>query len=568
MKKVLSFIILVAISTGIFAQTEVEGNQSGSWTIDNSPYNVIGDITVSSGDVLIIESGVEVNFQGYYKFNVTGNLQAVGTDNPETGWGGIRVDVDNGDDIIALSYCRIEYGKTAGEYPDFNGGGLALFTSNAIISNCVFADNTANTGEYGSGGAIYAINSGDIEGETLTTITDCKFIGNNCYGEGGAIKFTSDGYTEITNCEFVENDCLYGGGAISLYSVVGTKMTNCLFADNYTMYASGGAIHMLGMGNLAFFENCTITGNEAVTGDGGGVYIVNGTVDFVNCIAYNNSAAYGGTQGDNIYVNPDGSTAEINYCNLIMPEYGATGANNINEDPLFVDATNGDFHLQETSTCIDAGTDIGLPYFGVAPDLGCYELGLLQAPYAITYSPNPNVIYVELATTVSLTFNEDITEIDFSSIEIKDATNTSVTGVSAVLEDDNRTITISHDEFNEEEVYTVIIPENSVQNSDLIGNDEITWNFTTGIIDNILEQNSKITIYPNPTNGIINLSGLQNLKGLNFEITDISGKIVQNFKTSELQNLETIDISELNSGIYFIKIQTENEIFTNKIIKN
>ncbi len=58
------------------------------------------------------------------------------------------------------------------------------------------------------------------------------------------------------------------------------------------------------------------------------------------------------------------------------------------------------------------------------------------------------------------------------------------------------------------------------------------------------------------------MSGLQNLSGLDIEITDISGKIVQNFKISEV-----IDISELNSGIYFMKIQIENKVFTSKIIK-
>ena len=427
MKHLFTFIILIAISIGIFAQTEVEGNQSGTWFAVNSPYRVIGEITVPAGEVLTIEAGVEVNFQGNYKFNVIGNLQANGTeadsiffttDNPETGWGGIRVDVDNYDDIITLSYCRIEYGKTAGEYPDIHGGGLALFTSNAVISNCVFADNDATGSDNGMGGAIYATNTGDIEGETLTTITDCKFIHNHTYGEGGAIKFTSDGYTEITGCEFIENDCLYGGGAISFYSVVDTKMTNCLFSDNYTMYASGGAIHMLGMGNTMFFENCTITGNEAVTGDGGGVYIVNGIIDFVNCIAYNNEAAYGGTQGDNIYVNPDGSTATINYCNLIMPEYGATGYNNIEENPLFVDADNGDYYLQETSLCIDAGTDIGLPFIGDAPDMGCYEYGIIirindykSNDFAIYPNPSNGIFTINDATRSYRRLQVKITDI-------------------------------------------------------------------------------------------------------------------------------------------------------------
>jgi len=58
--------------------------------------------------------------------------------------------------------------------------------------------------------------------------------------------------------------------------------------------------------------------------------------------------------------------------------------NSIDQDPLFIDALNGNFHLQSTSRCIDAGTDVGLAEdmegnpVDYAPDIGAYE-----------YSDNP-----------------------------------------------------------------------------------------------------------------------------------------------------------------------------------
>ena len=461
MKKIFNFIILIGISISIFPQTQVSGNQSGTWIAANSPYLVTGEILIPTGQTLTIEAGIEVNFQGHYKFTVNGNLQALGTetdsvfftsDNQATGWGGIRFDGSDG--ISNLSYCRIEYGKTAGSYPDIHGGGMALLASDAVVSNCVFADNDATGEDNGMGGAVYAINTGSPSA-ALTHFTDCIFIRNHAYGEGGAIKFTSDMNTEITGCEFIENTCNYGGGAISLYSVVDTKMIYCLFADNYTMYSNGGAIHTLGMGNSLFFENCTLSENSAVTGDGGAVYLVFASANFVNSIIYDNPGAY----SDDIYLEMGGS-ADINYCNLTMPD-GATGSNNINENPQFVDAANLDFQLMETSPCIDAGIDIGYEYYGEAPDMGCYE-----------YDP--------------------------------------LTGT------------------------------NNYQSNNLI-------------------------IFPNPTSGKINFkfayNNIQQIK-----IIDLTGKTI--IEKSEIQQNETIDLSQFKVGIYIINIQTDKEITTQKVIKN
>ncbi|MCK5774922.1 MAG: T9SS type A sorting domain-containing protein [Bacteroidales bacterium] len=370
MKKTVSLLsLLIYLGLNLYAQTPVEGEQSGSWLSENSPYEVIGEITVPAGETLSIEAGVEVNFQAHYKFTVFGNLQALGTiedsiyfttDLPETGWGGIRFIDSEG--MNNLDYCRIEFGKSSGDYPDMHGGAMALLNANVMITNTVFADNDATADDNGMGGAIYGINTG-----SPSKFIDCSFIRNHAYGEGGAIKFTSDLGTEFIGCQFLNNDCLYGGGAISLYSVIGTKMTYCLFADNYTMYANGGAVHTLGGGNTLFFENCTLTGNEAVTGEGGAVVLAYANGTFTNTIIYDNPGVY----GDDVFLSIAGE-ASMNYCHANLPD-GATGSNNINGNPLFIDANNQDYNLQETSACIDAGTDIGYEFYGEAPDMGCYE---------------------------------------------------------------------------------------------------------------------------------------------------------------------------------------------------
>ena len=92
----------------------------------------------------------------------------------------------------------------------------------------------------------------------------------------------------------------------------------------------------------------------------------------------------------------------------------------------------------------------------------------------------------------------------------------------------------------------------------------ITVNTYVGI-NNILD--AEITISPNPTTGIFTINyPFEGGKGdVSVEITNITGKTIsklQKFKTSKF------DISNYPNGIYFIKIQTENGVYAEKIIKN
>lgn len=82
--------------------------------------------------------------------------------------------------------------------------------------------------------------------------------------------------------------------------------------------------------------------------------------------------------------------------------------------------------------------------------------------------------------------------------------------------------------------------------------------------DEIVEITS-LTLYPNPTNGLINIqtNTATNLP-MEFMIMDINGKIV---KKGNLTNERTIDISELQSANYWIRIFVNNKEFLKQIIK-
>jgi hypothetical protein len=77
------------------------------------------------------------------------------------------------------------------------------------------------------------------------------------------------------------------------------------------------------------------------------------------------------------------------------------------------------------------------------------------------------------------------------------------------------------------------------------------------------EINSNLTVFPNPSSGIVNFSLINENSISEITIFDNTGKSLNNLcEITENQ----INITNLNDGIYYIKIQTENNIFQQKIL--
>ena len=75
------FILIILLSVQMLtAQTNVSGEVSGTWELINSPYIVVGDLSIVGDSLLVIEAGVEVRFDGFYQLVVWGALSAVGTE--------------------------------------------------------------------------------------------------------------------------------------------------------------------------------------------------------------------------------------------------------------------------------------------------------------------------------------------------------------------------------------------------------------------------------------------------------------------------------------------------------
>ena len=77
--------------------------------------------------------------------------------------------------------------------------------------------------------------------------------------------------------------------------------------------------------------------------------------------------------------------------------------------------------------------------------------------------------------------------------------------------------------------------------------------------------NDVVSIYPNPTSGMVNINLGSNNSSVNYSITSIEGKVVETGKTST--NNIMVDLSKEGNGVYFVKINTENTSTVYKLIK-
>jgi len=86
--------------------------------------------------------------------------------------------------------------------------------------------------------------------------------------------------------------------------------------------------------------------------------------------------------------------------------------------------------------------------------------------------------------------------------------------------------------------------------------------FVAGVDDVEIEKN-KLTVYPNPANDGLYVCNAINLQKISFSIIDLLGKTI----ISKNMDVDYIDISMLENGVYFIQLSTGNKITTTKFIK-
>jgi hypothetical protein len=79
-----------------------------------------------------------------------------------------------------------------------------------------------------------------------------------------------------------------------------------------------------------------------------------------------------------------------------------------------------------------------------------------------------------------------------------------------------------------------------------------------------VKEDAEFLIYPNPASDVVSIQRLNAIETQTFRITDLSGKEV--FEGNLFNGKSTVDISHLNSGIYFILVGTASEASVYKLL--
>jgi hypothetical protein len=232
--------------------------------------------------------------------------------------------VTNGAELVGFTLTN-GYTRTSGDNQKEQSGGGVWLDQGGTVSNCVMNGNSA----YYIGGGAYCGSGG--------TLNHCTLSANSAHHGGGVYCYGGT----LNHCTLSDNSANANGGGA--YCALGSTLNDCVLSNNIAAGSAGGAFCYKG-GTL---NNCTLSDNSA--NSGGGAYCYSGGT-LNNCIVWGNSAPSGANWHN------DGTGMTYAYC-CTSPDPGGSG--NINSNPLFIDASAGNYRLGYGSPCIDSGEDTG-----------------------------------------------------------------------------------------------------------------------------------------------------------------------------------------------------------------
>jgi hypothetical protein len=323
---------------------------------------------------------------------------------------------------IRIEDCDFQSNETTVALLGEGGGGFFAFASNfgsVFVTHSQFSKNSSP--QSAGAGAFITAEQGDVVLEGNTYVDNSAIppgSSSETFG-GGAVLVAFNGDLIVNGNIFLNNFAGSGGGGLNAIVVNGTGLiTNNIIARNLiftssspsdpTKVGGGGLSLVVPLGSVVLTNN-TITENRATGAPAGGIFVYEAVTDAAmvtasNNIIWGNSAAPGSlcaTSCNDIRVNDDqdldnkGASFSISHSDFsdisfqctfpgCTPDQHVDVATNLDKNPIFLQASQDDFHLSDSSPLIDKGDPLapGLPLEdfdgeariqGVAPDMGAFE---------------------------------------------------------------------------------------------------------------------------------------------------------------------------------------------------
>jgi len=325
------------------------------------------------GDTVLVHPGVyfeNINFSG--KNIVVGSLYMTTGDSSyisqtviDGNEYGSVVLFENGEDFSSvLRGFSITNGSGTILITPSYGGGIFCYFSNPTLQDLAIYNN--HTGLIGVGGGLALYNSNSL-------IENVTIHGNSGAGGGGIFGFNYSGI--IRNSKLIDNwtfGNLDAGGGGMLFQE-SNPLVEMVFIQNNSSGVDGGGIGLTDCD--AIMNNITLGNNSAENG-AGSIYLFQSNLALNNSILWNDELDY----EVHFHDFENWGTFTVSYSDIQggMDAIGNSGMGtvvwgegNIENDPLFVDQENGDYHLQAGSPCIDSG-DPNMPF---DPDSTVSDMG-------------------------------------------------------------------------------------------------------------------------------------------------------------------------------------------------